>query len=351
MVQAAQMGGVNFDPRTREFQFNPYFVLTLDRQYLLQQTLQAVAQASPMDLKKSLKIVFKGEDGVDAGGVTKEFFQILVQKLFDPNTGMWTTRLGDGTDTWFNSDCTWNDDGFYLTGILCGLALYNGVLLDVTFPPVVYRKLLGLPLGLEDMVDEEVQKGLQQLLDYDGDDVEDVFCLNFQVNWTSLGTERKRDLKPGGADIPVTSENKEEYTLAYVKWVLVDSIAQQYDEFERGFMAVMKGSSLDLLRPEELELLVVGTRELDFTALEETAKYEGGFDDESAVVKNLWRFVKSSTPAEQLHFLKFATGSGKGTQKDSVCGDLVLCQRNITHNNTSFFWPQHQLVGLENCLF
>ena len=29
---------------------------------------------------------------------------LLVQQLFDVNTGMWTTRLGDGSDTWFNSD-------------------------------------------------------------------------------------------------------------------------------------------------------------------------------------------------------------------------------------------------------
>mmetsp|Transcript_7395 Transcript_7395/g.18172 ORF Transcript_7395/g.18172 Transcript_7395/m.18172 type:complete len:1339 (-) Transcript_7395:2813-6829(-) len=175
MVHAAQAGGVHFDPRTREFEFQPYFVLSLDRQYLLQQTLQKVAQASPSDLRKGLKIVFKGEDGVDAGGVTREFFMLLVQQLFDVNTGMWTTRLGDGSDTWFNSDCTWNDDGYYLTGVLVGLALYNGVLLDVHFPQAVYRKLLGLPLGLEDMVDEDVRKGLQQLLDYDGDDVEDIF--------------------------------------------------------------------------------------------------------------------------------------------------------------------------------
>lgn len=218
---------------------------------------------------------------------------------------------------------TWNDDGYYLTGILFGLALYNGVLLDVHFPQAVYRKLLGLPLGLEDLVDEEVRKGLQQLLDYDGDDVESIFCLNWQVTWVDLcGIQRTRELKRGGSNIPVTSENKEEYTLAYVKWILVDSIAQQYDEFERGFLAVTapeKASptrsrfcgTLDLLRPHELELLVVGSRELDFAALEKATKYEGGYDGDSAVVRNLWRFIKSADPEEQLRFLKFTTGSIK----------------------------------------
>ena len=91
--------------------------------------------------------------------------------------------------------------------------------------------------------------------------------LNFEVTHTVFGVQNKRELKEGGANIPVTSENKEEYTRAYVKWALVDSIAQQYDEFERGFMAVTAPEqsspessrfcgTLDLLRPEELELLL-----------------------------------------------------------------------------------------------
>ena len=308
MVQAAQAGGVSYDAARREFLFQPYFVLPVDRQYMLQQTLQAVSAASPGELRKSLKIVFKGEDGVDAGGVTKEFFQLLVAQLFDVNTGMWT--MHDGTHTWFNSDCIWNYDGYYLVGVLLGLAVYNGVILDVHFPNTVYRKLLGLPLGLEDMVDEQVRNGLQNLLDYEGDDVEDIFCMTFEVTWMDLGAERRRELKPGGANIPVTNDNREEYVMLYVKWLLVVSIQPQYNEFERGFMQVMENSSLDLLRPEELELLVVGTPELDFNALEENAQYEG-YTKDSAVVRNLWKFVQNSERDTQLNFLKFATGSPK----------------------------------------
>jgi alpha-tubulin suppressor-like RCC1 family protein len=317
MVQAAQTGGVSFNPATREFMFKPYFVLAIDRKYLLQQTLQAVANASPRELQKSLKVVFKGEDGVDAGGVTKEFFQLLIQKLFDINTGMW--KVENQHEYWFNSDCTWNDDGFYLVGVLVGLALYNSVILDVHFPHVIYRKLLGKPLGLEDVVDVDVKNGLKHLLDYEGEDVEEIFCLSFEVTWMMLGQEYKKELKPDGARIPVTGANKEEYVMLYVKWLLVDSVEPQYVEFERGFMQVMDGSSLDLLRPKELELLVVGMPDLDFAALEETAKYEGGFDENDPVVKNLWRWVKSSSLDTQLKFLKFCTGSGKGTWSVFPC--------------------------------
>lgn len=32
---------------------------------------------------------------------------------------------------------------FFLVGMICGLAIYNGVNLDLAFPLVVYKKLLG----------------------------------------------------------------------------------------------------------------------------------------------------------------------------------------------------------------
>jgi ubiquitin-protein ligase E3 A len=272
-----------------------------------------MASAPPGELKKSLKIVFKGEDGVDAGGVTKEFFQLLSAQLFDLNTGMWSMELGDGIHTWFNSDCTWNYDGYYLVGVLVGLAVYNTVILDVHFPSAVYRKFLRLSLGLEDMIDEGLRKGLKQLLEYDGDDAEHIFCLPFEITWMDLGAERTKELKPGGCEIPVTSDNKEEYVMLCVKWLLVDSVQTQYKEFEKGFMQVMESSCLDLLRPEELELLVVGTPELDFEALEGNTQYEGGYNKDCPVIKNVWKFVKSAPAETQLKFLKFSTGSSKAS--------------------------------------
>ena len=141
--------------------------------------------------------------------------------------------------------------------------------------------------------------------------MEDVFCLTFELTWTELGEERRLELIPDGANIPVTSENREEYVLRYVRWVLVDSIQSQWNSFQTGLMRVLEDSSLDLFLPEELELLVVGSPDLDFTALEENSKYEGGYDRESEVVKNFWKFVHDAPPEEQIQLLKFVTASSK----------------------------------------
>ena len=49
--------------------------------------LEILALESPDDLKKQLVVQFEGEQGVDEGGVSKEFFQLIVEAIFNPDYG------------------------------------------------------------------------------------------------------------------------------------------------------------------------------------------------------------------------------------------------------------------------
>ena len=46
------------------------------------------AMDNPKDLKKQLYVEFEGEQGIDEGGVSKEFFQLVVEELFNPDIGL-----------------------------------------------------------------------------------------------------------------------------------------------------------------------------------------------------------------------------------------------------------------------
>ena len=72
---------------------------------------------------------------------------------------------------------------FNMVGALCGLAIYNSIIVDLCFPTALFRKLLGEEPTLEDLkeLDPVVAKSLQMLLDYEEADLEDVFCLTFEV--------------------------------------------------------------------------------------------------------------------------------------------------------------------------
>lgn len=42
---------------------------------------------NPQDLKKQLFVEFEGEQGIDEGGPSKEFFQLIIENLFNPDIG------------------------------------------------------------------------------------------------------------------------------------------------------------------------------------------------------------------------------------------------------------------------
>ena len=48
---------------------------------------------NPEDLRKQLKVKFHGEDGIDEGGVQKEFFQLIIEELFNPEIGKTAKNL------------------------------------------------------------------------------------------------------------------------------------------------------------------------------------------------------------------------------------------------------------------
>ena len=51
-------------------------------------------------------------------------------------------------------------------------------------------------------------------------------------------------LKSGGEDIPVTSDNKNEYVKLYVEYVLFKSCETQFDAFKKGFLKVVSARVL-----------------------------------------------------------------------------------------------------------
>ena len=47
--------------------------------------LEVVVMENPQDLKKQLVVEFDAEQGIDEGGLSKEFFQLIGSQSFLPN--------------------------------------------------------------------------------------------------------------------------------------------------------------------------------------------------------------------------------------------------------------------------
>lgn len=87
------------DIRAREAFFNSlmtnksaeqYLTLRVRRDCLVEDSLTGISEvvgAGQEDFKKGLRVHFKGEEGIDAGGVRKEWFLLLVREIFDHDHG------------------------------------------------------------------------------------------------------------------------------------------------------------------------------------------------------------------------------------------------------------------------
>ncbi|XP_044727584.1 ubiquitin-protein ligase E3A isoform X2 [Chrysoperla carnea] len=295
----------------------PYLKLKVRRDHIIDDTLvelEVIAMENPNDLKKQLVVEFAGEQGVDEGGISKEFFQLIIDELFNPDYSMFTHQIESQT-VWFNPTSFESDAQFTLVGIVLGLAIYNNIILSVNFPMVVYSKLMGKQGCFDDLEDwnSVLHKGLTELLEYEGDDIEEVFMQTFKVSYQDVfGATITHELKQNGGDILVNQSNKHEFVDLYADFLLNKSVEKQYRAFHRGFQMVTDESPLQLLfRPEEIELLVCGSKNFDLNELEQATQYDAGYTKHTQIIKDFWSIVHAFPVTEQRKFLQFTTGSDR----------------------------------------
>ncbi|KAF0765438.1 ubiquitin-protein ligase E3A isoform X1 [Aphis craccivora] len=317
---------------------HPYLKLKVRREHVVQDALvelEMVAMQNPSDLKKQLAVEFDGEQGVDEGGVSKEFFHLIVEELFNPDYGMFVIMNSEsGNPTyWFNSFSFETAAQYSLIGLIVGLAIYNNVILNINLPMVVYRKLLGKRCTFNDLQDwnQELYNGLKNLLDYEEDDIEEMFMQTFRICYKdAFGEIVYHDLIDNGDNVTVNHMNKKEFVNKYADFLLNESIGIQFNAFYRGFQNVMEESPLQyLFWPEELEQIVCGSKVFDMSELEETTLYEGGYHKDTEVIKFFWEFAHALPRASQQKLLQFTTGSDR-----VPVGGLGKLKLTITRNGS-----------------
>ncbi|KAJ2229582.1 hypothetical protein IWW45_006141 [Coemansia sp. RSA 485] len=292
----------------------PYLVLEVRRDSLVRDTLYQLDLKLSQDLRKQLKVRFVGEEGVDEGGVQKEFFQLIVRDVFAPKYGIFKAN-DDSPYYWFSPQSDLSKDALEeirLTGQLIGLAVYNAVILDIHLPPAMYKKLLGVPVTRDDLcdVDPALHHGLMQLLRLSEEELE-FLDRNFEVEYDNVGELRTFELIPNGAHTPLTIANRELFIDKYAEFVFDKSCEKQFLAFKSGFDRICGPSYVRFMRPREIELLVCGCSDLDFAALEGSTIYDGGYTKTTKVIQYFWQVVSEFTDHLKRKLLFFATSSDR----------------------------------------
>lgn len=286
--------------------------LIIRRDHLLEDAFNQIMCYSRKDLQRSkLYVTFVGEEGLDYSGPSREFFFLVSRELFNPYYGLFEYSANDTYTVQISPMSAFVEnhlEWFRFSGRILGLALIHQYLLDAFFTRPFYKGLLRIPCDLSDLeyLDEEFHQSLQWMKD---NDINDMLDLTFTVNEEVFGQITERELKPGGANIPVSEKNKKEYIERMVKWRIERGVVQQTESLVRGFYEVVDARLVSVFDARELELVIAGTAEIDLADWRNNTEYRGGYHDNHIVIRWFWAAVERFNNEQRLRLLQFVTGT------------------------------------------
>lgn len=225
-----------------------------------------------------------------------------------------------------------NDGGQKRTHILrvigqyVAKAMLDSRIIDLSLNNIFIKLVLGeeIPLTIDSLrlVDNDLANSLAKLQSYasikgqseklyrkvalmDIVNVEDL-ALDFTLPGYDI------ELRPGGRDTPVTSDNAEQYIHEVLDAIIGKGARPQAKAFREGFSKVFPISDLQAFTADELVMLF-GNSDEDWgiESLNEAIKADHGFNGESRSIRELIELMSEFDVATRRDFLQFITGSPK----------------------------------------
>ncbi|KAL7987871.1 hypothetical protein Chor_006790 [Crotalus horridus] len=248
-------------------------ILLVHRDSIFRSSCEVVSKANCVKLKQGIAVRFHGEEGMGQG-------------VPNSNSSVNPVHL----------------NYFRFAGQILGLALNHRQLVNIYFTRSFYKHILGIPVNYQDVasIDPEYAKNLQWILDNDINDLG--LELTFSVETDVFGAMEEVPLKPGGASIIVTQENKAEYVQLVTELRMTRAIQPQINAFLQGF---------HMFIPPSLELLLSGMPEIDVNDWIKNTEYTSGYERDDPVIQWFWEVVEELTQEERVLLLQFVTGSSR----------------------------------------
>lgn len=282
------------------------------RDHIFEDSYQEIMRQTPEDLKKRLMIKFDGEEGLDYGGVSREFFFLLSHEMFNPFYCLFEYSAHDNYTLQINPNSNINPEHlnyFKFIGRVVGLGVFHRRFLDAFFVGALYKMMLHKKVILQDMegVDAEFYRSLKWTLD---NDIDGVLDLTFSAEDERFGELITVDLKPNGRDIEVTNENKKEYVELITEWRIYKRVEEQFKSFMDGFNELIPEDLVNVFDERELELLIGGIAEIDVEDWKKHTDYRG-YQETDEVIQWFWKCITEWDNEQKARLLQFTTGTSR----------------------------------------
>ncbi|KAM7351146.1 WW domain containing E3 ubiquitin protein ligase suppressor of deltex isoform 1-T2 [Cochliomyia hominivorax] len=285
--------------------------ITVTRQTLFEDSYHQIMRLPAYELRRRLYIIFRGEEGLDYGGVSREWFFLLSHEVLNPMYCLFEYANKNNYSLQINPASYVNPDHlqyFKFIGRFIAMALYHGRFIYSGFTMPFYKRMLNKKLTIKDIetIDPEFYNSLIWVRDNNIDEcgLELWFSVDFEV----LGQIIHHELKENGEKEKVTEENKEEYITLMTEWRMTRGIEQQTKTFLEGFNEVVPLEWLKYFDERELELILCGMQDVDVDDWQRNTIYRH-YNRNSKQVVWFWQFVRDTDNEKRARLLQFVTGT------------------------------------------
>ncbi|XP_070604106.1 NEDD4-like E3 ubiquitin-protein ligase WWP1 isoform X5 [Erythrolamprus reginae] len=285
--------------------------INVSRQTLFEDSFQQIMALKPYDLRRRLYVIFRGEEGLDYGGLAREWFFLLSHEVLNPMYCLFEYAGKSNYCLQINPASTINPDHlsyFCFIGRFIAMALFHGKFIDTGFSLPFYKRMLNKKLTIKDLesIDTEFYNSLIWIRDNNIEEcnLEMYFCVDMEL----LGKVTSHELKSGGSNLLVTEENKEEYIGLMAEWRFSRGVQEQTKAFLDGFNEVVPLQWLQYFDEKELEVMLCGMQEVDMADWQRNTAYRH-YTRNSKQIMWFWQFIKEADNEVRMRLMQFVTGT------------------------------------------
>ena len=318
------------------------------RETVVRDVLREFSRFGRGNLEKRLIVMYEGESGVDAGGLTKDMFTRLFHQIFAENVGMFVASE-DGSSGTTGEIGLERGERTYLPSTKCELVSYmealgkvlakvvmDGHTIDAKFAPVLYKFLLldtttaagmgsygggggsthgSSSHGSSSHGDGSSTIGFSDLESFDGqlfaqlhDNILNRTITPEYADNLALDFE---DLMPNGEHRVVTDANKIEYLNLRAQHILIGQRHRQLSAIRKGFHILPWNDNFRRFNEMDFRMLICGPSNIDAVTVIENIDFDHGDWKRSKTLEHVAKYLKSLEKEKDglRKFLRFVTGS------------------------------------------
>ncbi|KAG7281548.1 hypothetical protein CRUP_007582, partial [Coryphaenoides rupestris] len=262
--------------------------ISVSRQTLFEDSFQQIMNVKAYDLRRRLYIIMRGEEGLDYGGIAREWFFLLSHEVLNPMYCLFEYAGKNNYCLQINPASSINPDHltyFRFIGRFIAMALYHGKFIDTGFTLPFYKRMLNKKPTLKDLesIDPEFYSSIVWVKENSLEEcgVELYFAQDMEI----LGKVSTHQLRDDG-------ENELEQTKAFLD----------------GFNEVVPLEWLRYFDEKELELMLCGMQEIDLADWQKNTIYRH-YTKNSKQIQWFWQVVKEMDNEKRIRLLQFVTGT------------------------------------------